>query len=87
MKRRIVVFLLLICLLPCLAEAEESDTLYPIRENGLWGYMNRAGEVVIAPQWKTAREFSGDTAIVSLNELPMDGAWYMKGHCDGLIDR
>lgn len=87
MKRRFFLFLLILCLLPCLAGAEEDNALYPIRENGLWGYMNRQGETVIAPQWKTAREFSGNTAIVSLNELPMNGSWDRTGHCDGLIDR
>ena len=87
MKRCFFIFLLILCLLPCLAGAVDDDALYPIRENDLWGYMNRQGETVIAPQWKTAREFSGDTAIVSLNALPMDSSWSMEGHCDGLIDR
>ena len=87
MKRRFFLFLLILCLLPCLVGAEEDNALYPIRKNGLWGYMNRQGETVIVPQWKTAREFSGNTAIVSLNELPMNGSWDRAGHCDGLIDR
>ena len=48
MKRCFFLFLLILCLRPCLAGAEEEDALYPIRENGLWGYMNRTGETVIA---------------------------------------
>ena len=79
--------ILTVLLLPLCAVAEDDDALYPIRENGLWGYMNRQGETVIEPQWKTALPFSGDTAVVSLNELPLDGTWYRAGHYDGLIDR
>ena len=45
--------------------AEEQDCLYPIRENGRWGYMNRAGETVIPPQWEDAEPFSGGAAIVT----------------------
>ena len=45
MKRCFFLFLLILCLRPCLAGAEEDDALYPIRENGLWGYMNRQGEI------------------------------------------
>lgn len=89
MLKRMLPILLILLLLPAVSLSEEAgeSELYPIRDNGLWGYMNRAGEAVIAPQWKTAGEFSGDTAIVSLNELPLDGSRSMEGHCDGLIDR
>ncbi len=66
MKRCFVIFLLLIlCLLPCLAGAEEDNALYPIRENGLWGYMNRQGETVIAPQFDDAEQFSQGRAIAA----------------------
>ena len=89
MKRCFFIFLLILCLLPCLAGAEEeSDALYPIRENGLWGYMNRAGETVIPPQWKMALPFSGDMAFVSLADVTNPYLPSLsKGHYDGLIDR
>ena len=64
MKRCFFLFLLILCLRPCLAGAEEDDALYPIRENGLWGYMNRQGETVIAPQWEYAGLFSDGVAVV-----------------------
>ena len=64
MKRCFFIFLLILCLLPGLAGAEEEDALYPIRENGLWGYMNRTGETVIAPQWEYAGSFSDEVAAV-----------------------
>lgn len=70
MKRCIVVFLLLImCLLPCLTEAEEHNALYPIRENGLWGYINRNGEKVIPPQWDYAGRFSQGRAIAARRDV------------------
>ena len=34
------------------------EALYPFRENGQWGYMNRLGETVIPPQWADAAPFS-----------------------------
>ena len=50
------------------AQADTAGALYPVRKNGLWGYMNRAGEVVIEPQWAYAGAFSGDTAIAGQGE-------------------
>ncbi|MBR6862650.1 MAG: WG repeat-containing protein [Acidaminococcaceae bacterium] len=66
MKRLILVCLMILCLVPlgALAEEETAPALYPIRENGLWGYMNRAGEVVIEPQFATAEPFRGGYAVV-----------------------
>ncbi len=65
MKRCFFIFLLILCLLPGLAGAEEEDALYPIRENGLWGYMNRTGETVIPPQLDDAGQFSQGRAIAA----------------------
>ena len=47
------------------AVPDAAGSLYPIRENGLWGYMNRAGETVIAPQWAKVWPFDGEWALVS----------------------
>ena len=74
MKRLILICLMILtlCLSVSLAE-EEAQPLYPIRENGLWGYMNRAGEVVIEPQWMKAETFSGGVAIVEADGEQKDG--------------
>ncbi|MBR3100117.1 MAG: WG repeat-containing protein, partial [Clostridia bacterium] len=74
MNRLILVCLMILtlCLSVSLAE-EEAQPLYPIRENGLWGYMNRAGEVVIEPQWMKAETFSGGVAIVEADGEQKDG--------------
>ena len=70
MKKRICLgFMLILALLMgggCAALAD--DALYPIREDGKWGYMNRMGETVIPPQWTDARPFSGGAAVVTVDE-------------------
>ena len=68
MKRLMLVCVMVLCLMPLGGWAEEEiPALYPIRENGLWGYMNRAGEVVIEPQWDNADLFDRGVAVVSNN--------------------
>lgn len=69
MKRLMLVWVMILCLVPIggWAEEETASALYPIRENGLWGYMNRAGEVVIKPQWEEAYLFDRGVAVVSNN--------------------
>ncbi len=69
MKRLMLVWVMILCLVPLggWAEEETASTLYPIRENGLWGYMNRAGEVVIEPQWDEAELFEQGYAAVSIH--------------------
>ncbi|MCQ2152629.1 MAG: WG repeat-containing protein [Bacteroidales bacterium] len=69
MKRLMLVWVMILCLvlLGARAEEENASALYPIRESGLWGYMNRAGDVVIEPHWDWAGDFSGPVAIVAEN--------------------
>ena len=62
--RKLTVLIFAFFLIACPA-VSESIALYPIRENGLWGYMNKAGETVIEPQWAYAWPFDGETALVS----------------------
>jgi len=37
--------------------AEAQGTLYPVKVNGKWGYINRAGKVVVEPQFDAALDF------------------------------
>ena len=53
-------------LLPLMGLTED-DALYPIRENGLWGYMNRQGDTVIKPQWGYAGQFRDGLAVVGVD--------------------
>ena len=66
---------LLLVLGTCFAE-ETASPLYPIRQNGLWGYMNREGETVIVPQWAMAFPFSGKTALVWTQPHIIGYEWY-----------
>ena len=70
MKRLILICTMILCLAPVGVQAESADApaLYPVRINGLWGYMNRSGETVIGPQWDHAGPFAGGTAIVGTGE-------------------
>ena len=89
MKRVLSLLLILFLLLPLLPglSEEEIPALYPIRENGLWGYMNRQGEVVIAPQWDDAKLFSQGRAVIAHHDsrgniqyglIDIDGEWLLQ---------
>ena len=43
--------------------------LLPYLENGLWGYKNTDGEIVILPQYSLAQEFEGDVAFAAQGGL------------------
>jgi len=59
------------CLRP--ANAQKLPALIPYADsNGLWGYANAKGEVVIQPKWRLANFFRNNKALVSLD----DGANY-----------
>lgn len=56
--------------------AKETPELFPIQQNGKWGYINRKGEVVIQPQFAQAWFFSEGLAVACIE----------YGKC-GYIDR
>jgi len=61
-----IVFLFLAALHPSEAiETKEPDRLFPIKQQGVWGYMDRAGKVVIKPSFFDAGLFSEGMALVS----------------------
>lgn len=72
--------MLLCCLLAVLPAEAEENTLFPIRVNGLWGYMNGSGDVVITPRWAEAHLFSGGVAQVSLEPDEKDGLIDAQGN-------
>lgn len=45
-------------------ETKDSFKLLQMRQQGLWGYMDRTGKTVIAPEFVKATPFSGDLAMV-----------------------
>ena len=67
MKRCFFIFLLILCLLPCLAVAEEGKPLYAMKdENGLWGYIDCKGKLVIPGTFTWAEDFRGNYALARL---------------------
>ncbi|MDX2247673.1 MAG: WG repeat-containing protein [Bacteroidia bacterium] len=86
---RKTLFLLLITgafITGCGTFSGSDENLWPIRENGLYGFINNTGEVVIAPQFAYAFRFSEGLAAVNVGgtettyDIPKDGKW-------GFIDR
>ncbi len=49
--------------------AGSAGPFYPIEVNGLWGYMDQEGKVVIKPQFEGAADFSEGLAPVKTNGL------------------
>jgi len=53
------------------ANGRSEDTPVPIKENGVWGYANRDGKVVIKPQFTLASRFSEGLALVWTGGIPL----------------
>ena len=94
MKRLMLVWVMILCLVPLggWAEEETSEPLFPaMGENEKWGYINRSGEFVIAPQFDYAQEFRGNYAVVTIypdGYTPSeDMNWTDRPDCQGIIDR
>ena len=47
---------------------EEYPALFPIQENGKYGYIDRTGKVVIEPQFEEVKEFSEGMAAVRIKD-------------------
>jgi hypothetical protein len=41
-----------------LAQKKDSNALFPARQNGKWGYIDRSGSLIIQPQFDEAWDFS-----------------------------
>ena len=54
--------------------------LYPYRENGKWGYIDKNGEVIITPQFEEADDFVGDYAAVLLDSTMLNSIFGEKLH-------
>jgi len=59
-------------------ENEEWGTLYPFIENGLWGFRDNYGEVIVEPQYLYVRSFSEGLAFVR----GVEGKEYQTGFVD-----
>lgn len=59
-----------------------SEGLTPLKMNGKWGYVDRSGIVVIAPQWDYVTPFSGGIAVT----INFDKGWLGGFHIPGRVD-
>lgn len=65
MKKMLFGLLLILCLLPLTALTEEGKPLYAVKdENGLWGYIDCKGNLVIPGTFAEAEDFRGNYALV-----------------------
>ncbi len=64
------------------AKPSTSGRLFPFMENGMWGYKNRKGEVVIAATLTAAYEFNESTAFAAKDGLfgiiSRNGIWLVE---------
>ncbi len=70
MRLLVAIILVVVCHLSTFAQSNDK-VLLPIKVNGLWGYMDERGRVVIEPQFQRAESFRGNMyAKVKYNGTP-----------------
>lgn len=47
--------------------AGETSKLFPIIQNGKWGYIDKSGNIIIKPQFDHASHFSEGLAVIKIN--------------------
>lgn len=62
-----VLFLAALCVFPLFAQTRKPSALFFIRENGKYGYIDRAGKVVIPCQFENTMGFNEGLAATKLN--------------------
>ncbi len=65
-KQGIIISLALVLLMSLanIAVAKDTDMLYPIIKNKLWGYINSSGKVIVEPKYKYASAFADGRGVV-----------------------
>lgn len=66
-----------------------ADCLYPIRVDGLWGYIDYQGQVCIEPQFAWAGAFRGAgyaEVMLPLPGVPLEDTWALDAP-EGIIDK
>lgn len=73
---RLVIIANIICLLTLLCGVSVAESLYPVRIDGRYGYIDRQGNMAIEPQWAYASCFQDGYAIIG------NGGQYENGLID-----
>lgn len=77
----------IVCGLCAISQAEDKTSsplpqLYPVLRDGSWGYIDSNGELLVKPQFSTAKDFIGGYAGVSkghkLGYIQSDGSWAIE---------
>src|SRR5918911_929471 len=77
-------FALLLLATLCAAQTRKSEAafLFPVRQNDLWGYIDRTGKLVIQPQFDVAWEFTEGLAYVKVGTrrgvIDRKGKWVFE---------
>ena len=66
---------------------QSKDELVPIEKNGLWGYADREGKVIIKPQFSRAGRFSEGLALVWTGGVPLTDSIVKSFVKMGYIDK
>lgn len=84
LTRTILVVVCLTALLLPLVSAQQfkSDDWFPVRVNGKAGYIDRAGKIVLEPQFDGATYFSEGMAVIAVGRDTI----YTEGYSQGYID-
>lgn len=74
MKNRLsFLFMILFAIIVFLVSCDSNDqTLYRIQKDGLFGFINNQGEVIIEPQYKYVSEFSKEGFACVINQLKIE---------------
>ena len=84
------ILLFIVVLLMTLSSFAQGEDLKPFKsdENGKWGFINSKGEIVIEPQFESAKPFREGLAVVSQLKQQSNGSKYKTYgyiNCEGEI--
>jgi hypothetical protein len=86
MKIKLLLIAVLISAFASAAFAQKNEGLFWIRENGKYGYIDRTGKTVIAPQYENTMGFNEGLAATKINGkygyIDKKGNWVIKPQYD-----
>ena len=73
MRKKSILFFVCLAVLASVScgqqkEMKESSLLFPVKQDGKWGYIDKTGKIVINPQFDSATSFSKGLARVVIGD-------------------